>query len=141
MKNLKIFKSTPTKVVFTLIISFVLIFLLYETIYLEKKIEKNMFDISTSDVLSITENNADFIKSLFKTSDNYADDMKNNKQLQNKIENKLKLLITNNIKYAINDNKGIVTKPNQFIYSVEQGTPLTHGTTDSGIISNIKRLW
>lgn len=109
MKNIKIFKSTPTKVIFTLIISLVLIFLLYETIHLEKKIEKNMFDISTSDVLSITENNADFIKGLFKRSDNYIADMKNNVQLQNQIENKLKLLITDNIKYAYvlyKDEKG-----------------------------------
>lgn len=43
--------------------------------------------------------------------------------------------------YAINDNKGILINPNQFIYSVEQGTPCTQGTTLSGINLNINKLW
>jgi len=46
----------------------------------------------------------------------------------------------NNTKYTLNDNNGIVINPNQLIYSVEHGTPLTQGTTDAGIISNINKL-
>jgi len=44
------------------------------------------------------------------------------------------------IKYDIKDKNGIVIKPNQLIYSIEQGTPLAQGTADSGMIPNISKL-
>jgi hypothetical protein len=50
---------------------------------------------------------------------------------------------TNNkksVRYDISDKNGIVINPNQLIYSVEHGTPLAHGTADSGIKPNINRL-
>ncbi|MGB5867231.1 MAG: GGDEF domain-containing protein [Arcobacteraceae bacterium] len=100
MSNLKLLFSSKVKMILSFIVSCILFFLLYETIYLEQKIEENMFEISTSDVLSITRNNAKSIKKLLKNSNNYIDDIKNDLSLQKNIEDKLKLLITNNIKYA-----------------------------------------
>lgn len=93
-------KNKKTKILFTLFISTILIFLLYQILYLEKKLEENMYNIATSDILEITHNNATFIKKLLTKSKNYVDTIQNDLMLQKKIEDQLKLLITENIKYA-----------------------------------------
>jgi diguanylate cyclase (GGDEF)-like protein len=74
--------------------------LLFKTVQLEQEIEKEMFLVTTSDVLYIAQNNAISIKKMLKNSDNYIEDIKNNVNLQKKIEDNIKLLITRNIKYA-----------------------------------------
>ena len=99
IKN-KLLQQPQLKVFVSLIIVLSLSFSLYITFQLESKIEKEMFEISTSDVLYITQNTANEIKKLLKNSDNYIEDIRNNVTLQNKIENKIKLLRTKNIKYA-----------------------------------------
>lgn len=94
----------------TLFISTILALLLFSTVNLEKSIEKKIFEISTSDVFSITHNSAFLISSLLKESSNYTADIKSNTFLQHKIEESLKTLITPNIKYAYllyRDNRGI----------------------------------
>ncbi len=68
-----------------------------------------MFEISTSDVLAITQNNALEIKKALRNSNNYIEDIKKDTSLQEKIEQKLKILITKNIKYSYllyKDKKG-----------------------------------
>jgi diguanylate cyclase (GGDEF)-like protein len=59
-----------------------------------------MFTIATNDVLNITQNKADHIKMILKDSDDYINDIKNNTQLQKRLEMQLKSLITPNIKYS-----------------------------------------
>jgi len=100
MKNNKILENKFIKITLSIIVASILVFILYATIELEKKIEKNMFDIATSDILSITNNNAQDIKTILFHSTNYIKDVQNNENIQNIIEKKLKLLLTNNIKYA-----------------------------------------
>ena len=100
MNTIKFLYSSKLKVFVSFLIAFILSFLLYETINLEQKIEKNMLEISTSDVFSITKNNALEIKRLLGVSDDYVKDIQANVNLQKRIEQKLKLLITSNIKYA-----------------------------------------
>jgi len=100
MQNTNLLQITPIKVIFSFVIVAILAFLLYEILHLEQRVEKNMLDISTSDVLSITKNNANSIKNLLKGSDSYIDEIKEDEFLQKQIENKLKLLITENIQYA-----------------------------------------
>jgi len=100
MNNRKFLQITPLKTLVTFFFVAILSFLLYEVLNLEQRVEKNMLDISTSDVLSITKNNANSIKQLLKKSDNYIEDIKGDELLQKRIENKLKLLITDNIQYA-----------------------------------------
>jgi len=82
------------------IISFLLLFLLYETTQLEKKIEKEMLESSTSDIFSIAQNNAYLIKKTLEGKGNFTKSLISNNYLQKKIENQLKMLITKNIKYA-----------------------------------------
>jgi len=100
MNTIKYLYSAKLKVIVSFLIALILFFLLYETINLEQKIEKNMIEISTSDVFSITRNNALEIKRLLGSSDNYVKDIQKNINLQKRIEQRLKLLITSNIKYA-----------------------------------------
>ncbi len=94
----------------TFIISAILALLLFSTVNLEKSIEKKLFEISISDVFSITNNSAFSIHSLLKESTDYTSDIKQNSSLQHKIEESLKTLITPNIKYAYllyRDNRGV----------------------------------
>jgi len=91
-------------------ISSVLILLLFATFKLEESIEKKMFEISTSDVFSITQNSTLYIESLLKESSHYSLDIKKDLSLQHKIEENLKILLTPNIKYAYliyKDHRGI----------------------------------
>ena len=100
MAKINLIKNSRQQLILSVVISSILLFLLYKTINLEKEIEEEMFKISTSDVFVITQNSADAIKKLLYKSDNYIQDIKKSSQLQNSIEKKTKLLITNNIKYA-----------------------------------------
>jgi len=93
-------KNSKQKLIVSLLVSTLLLFLLYVTFVFEKKIEREMFTLSTSDVFSITQNNAIAIKNILEDSHDYVNDIKNNLTFQQKIENNIKLLITNNIKYA-----------------------------------------
>lgn len=110
MKRKIFFKNPLYLLILTTVLSFILLFLLYGIIKIEKNIEEKMFEISTSDVLAITQNSAKSIQLLLKDSTNYSDDIKRDTSLQEKIEESLKILLTNNIKYAYllyKDNKGI----------------------------------
>ena len=109
MKN-KFFIKKPIYLIIVIsIISFALFFLLYGIVKLEEKIEKKMIEISTVDVLTITDNSARSIKDLLKNK-NYVKEMQNNPKTQREIEKILELLITSNIKYSYllyKDEKGI----------------------------------
>lgn len=94
----------------SLVVGLVLMALLYATVKLEEKVEEKMFEISTSDVLQITQNNANLIKGYLSFSNNYIKDIQHDTTLQRKIEEHLKNLPTKNIKYAYllyRDNNGI----------------------------------
>lgn len=91
-------------------ISFILLFLLFATMRLEKSIESKIFEISTSDLFSIASNNANLIHDLLSKSGHYAEEIKKNSTLQHKIEENLKTLVTPHIKYAYllyRDNRGV----------------------------------
>ena len=110
MNNKLFFKYPFYFIIPILIISAILALLLFTTVSLEKSIEKKIFEISTSDVFSITNNSANYIQSLLKESTNYTDDININPLLQHNIEDSLKTLITPNIKYAYllyRDPKGV----------------------------------
>lgn len=90
-----------TIIIFTL--ACFLIFLLFLVFEYEKQIEQDMFKVATSDVLQITNNKAEHIKKMLKkhtSSDNYIKNIKKNTLLQQKLEQHLKNLITENIKYS-----------------------------------------
>lgn len=109
MKN-RYFIKNPIYLIFaTLVISLVLFFLLYGIIKLEEKIEKKMIEMSTVDVLSITNNSASSIKNILENK-NYINEIQSNNEIHGEIEKILELLITSNIKYAYllyKDEKGI----------------------------------
>jgi len=97
-------------IAFSLLISISLGILLYGTIKLEKKFEKKMLDISTSDVISISKNSSEVITSLLKDSKDYVTDIKTNPKLYKIIEGNLSILLTKNIKYAYllyRDKRGV----------------------------------
>jgi len=75
MNNKLFFKYPFYFIIPILIISAILALLLFTTVSLEKSIEKKIFEISTSDVFSITNNSANYIQSLLKESTNYTDDI------------------------------------------------------------------
>lgn len=100
MKN-KIFLQNPLYLIILVsVISTILVLLLHGTVKLEHKIEDKIIEISTSDVLTITQNNGVMIKHILKNSTNYIEDIKRNPFYQSAIEENLKLLLTKNIKYA-----------------------------------------
>lgn len=93
-----------------IVIASILLFLLLATMRLEKSIETKIFEISTSDVFSITHNSATYIETLLKESTHFSEDIKKNSFLQRKIEESLKTLLTPHIKYAYllyRDNRGV----------------------------------
>lgn len=81
-------------------ISTLLLLLFVGATKLEKEFSEKMVDISTSDIISISHNSAKSIENLLLLSDDYVKDIKENKTLQNSIEEYLRILITNNIKYS-----------------------------------------
>ncbi|MEZ4694103.1 MAG: hypothetical protein R2837_08970 [Aliarcobacter sp.] len=97
-------------IVLSVIVSFLLLLLLYGTIKLEEKIETKMVSISTIDVLAIVKNSATLIQDTLDKNQNLSEQILNDENLQNKIEKKLELLITPNIKYAYllyKDSRGV----------------------------------
>ena len=110
MRMKSLFKNPFYLLVPIVVITSILFFLLLVTLRLEKSIETKIFEISTSDVFSITHNSARYIESLFQGQTNYIDDIKNNEFIQHKIEMSLKTLLTPHIKYAYllyRDDRGI----------------------------------
>lgn len=108
----KIFNMTRSfyLIVLSVIVSFLLLLLLYGTIKLEEKIETKMVSISTIDVLAIVKNSATLIQDTLDKNQNLSEQILNDENLQNKIEKKLELLITPNIKYAYllyKDSRGV----------------------------------
>ena len=88
----------------------VLAILLYGILRLEESMESKMVEISTTDVLHITQNSANRITSLLRQDMSYLSQIEKNSHLRYEIEQKLEVLITNNIKYAYllyRDNLGI----------------------------------
>ncbi len=97
----KLFLKKPLYLIFSAsIISIVLIILLNFTIKLENKFEEKMLNISTSDILSISNNVANFIVKSLETNNISVKMILENKNIQKDLENKLKTLLTNNIKYS-----------------------------------------
>lgn len=110
MKNKFLIRNPLSLIILSLIISLCMGFLLYGTIVLEKKLEKKMLEISTSDVITISKNSSKNIYSLLENSENYIKDIKNNESLHSSIERNLSILLTKNIKYAYliyKDSRGV----------------------------------
>jgi len=110
MRNKLFIKNPKYLALLFLAVSLILGLLLYATVKLEKIIEEKIIDISTSDVLSIAQNNAKTIHFILKDSVNYIEDIKINSKYQLEIEEHLKTLLTKNIKYAYllyRDKKGV----------------------------------
>ena len=110
MHKKPLFKNPFYMLVPIIVIASILLFLLLATMRLEKSIETKIFEISTSDVFSITHNSATYIETLLKESTHFSEDIKKNSFLQRKIEESLKTLLTPHIKYAYllyRDNRGV----------------------------------
>ena len=110
MHKKPLFKKPFYMLIPIIAISSILLFLLFATMRLEKSIETKIFEISTSDVFSITHNSAIYIETLLKESTHFSEDIKKNSFLQRKIEESLKTLLTPHIKYAYllyRDNRGV----------------------------------
>lgn len=107
-----LFIKNPIYLIFlALFVSLIFTLLLYSTIKLEDNITKKMMEISTADVISITNNNASFIDKSFNfTFQKYAKELEKNETLRKQIEKNLSFLLTSNIKYAYllyRDDRGI----------------------------------
>lgn len=107
-----LFIKNPIYLIFLVIfVSLIFSLLLYGTIKLEKNITQKMIEISTSDVISITNNNVTYIeKSLQLSQKSYSKELETNPNLRTQIEENLALLLTSNIKYAYliyKDSRGI----------------------------------
>lgn len=97
-------------IVSTIVISFILGFLLYGTIKLEDKISEKMIEISTSDVITIANNSASLIEKLLNKEENYVKQLLQDEVLRQLIETKLQVMLTQNIKYSYllyKDSRGI----------------------------------
>lgn len=84
----------------TSIIVSLLVYLLLTIFKYEKMIEQDIFKISTSDVLQITDHKALYIKDILKDSDNYINEIKTDEKLRLNLEKYIHNLITDNIKYS-----------------------------------------
>ena len=107
-----LFIKNPIYLIFlALFVSLIFTLLLYSTVKLEDNITKKMMEISTADVISITNNNASFIDNSFKsTFQKYSKELEKNETLRKQIEKNLSFLLTSNIKYAYllyRDDRGI----------------------------------
>lgn len=100
MKNRLIMKKPIYLISITLIISTLLTILFFGTVHVEKEFSNKMIDISTSDIISISDNSAKSISLLLENSDDFAKDIISNKKLKKDIEKNLKVLLTKNIKYT-----------------------------------------
>lgn len=109
MKSRLFIKNPIYLILLSLSIATILILLLFGTFKLEDKIEDKMFEISTLDVISITQNSANNIEKLLNSQENYISQIQKNMSLRHHIEKNLELLLTKNIKYAYmiyRDKKG-----------------------------------
>jgi diguanylate cyclase (GGDEF)-like protein len=77
-----------------------LLFILYGVNQVQEQFEQKMLDVTTSDIIAITQNTKKSIQKDLGLSKNYPDTIKNNLKLQETIDEKLSTLITKNIKYA-----------------------------------------
>ena len=106
----KFFIKNPLYLILsTLIIALVLVLLLYTTVKLEEKIEKQMIEISTSDVMAIVHNSANTIKNQLDRQSSFSEQILSNEALARDIEKNLTILLTQNIKYSYllyKDKKG-----------------------------------
>lgn len=100
MKNRLFIKNPIYLIILTLLVSAVLVLLLYGTLKLEDKIEDKMFEISTLDVISITDNSAKYIKKRLSGDKDYIYELQTNEAIRQDVEKHLEILLTNNIKYA-----------------------------------------
>lgn len=101
MKKFSLLRNPSVIISLCIFLFFTFIILLYGTIKLEKKISDRMIEITTSDVISIVNNNALVIETFL--NENSISDIKlikNDSYLYKKIEDNLNLLLTSNIKYA-----------------------------------------
>ncbi len=97
----KIFFRKPLYLIFSAsFIAFILFILLNYTITLEEKFEQKMIDISTNDIISISNNVAISISKTLETTKNPVQTILENTNIQENLDYKLKTLLTNNIKYA-----------------------------------------
>jgi hypothetical protein len=100
MKKFLFIKNPVYLIFFALLVSFIFTLLLYSTIKLEDNITKKMMEISTSDVISIANNNVSFIDKSFKSiTQSYAKELSNNQTLREEIEKNLSLLLTYNLNF------------------------------------------
>ncbi|RXJ59938.1 putative bifunctional diguanylate cyclase/phosphodiesterase [Candidatus Marinarcus aquaticus] len=109
MKTRFFIKNPIYLILLTLSIATILILLLFGTFKLEDKIEDKMFEISTLDVISITQNSANNIENLLNPEKDYISQIQKDMPLRHHIEKNLELLLTKNIKYAYviyRDKKG-----------------------------------
>ncbi len=98
--NSSLFKNNYFLVGIMFLTASFLSFLLYTIFEYEKNIEKDMFKVATTDVMHITRNKAEYIKTILEGSDDYIKDIKNDVKLQKILEINLHNLLTENIKYA-----------------------------------------
>lgn len=97
----KIFLKKPLYLIFSAsFVSVILLILLNYTLILEEKFEQKMIDISTNDIISISNNVASSISKILDTTKNPVQSILENQNIQENLDYKLKTLLTNNIKYA-----------------------------------------
>ncbi|WP_373070590.1 GGDEF domain-containing protein [Sulfurimonas sp.] len=86
--------------IFGSVIVFSLVFLLILIFRYEENIEEDIFKISTTDIFQITQHKASYIKTILGSSQSYIDEVKSDSALRKQLEENVKNLLTDNIKYA-----------------------------------------
>jgi len=99
-KFLKLLKHKYVISILILVVSSVLIILLNIIYEYEKKIENEMFKVSTSDVFEITQHKAAYIKNMLLGSDDFIKVIVSNEKIRKTLEKNIENLITKNIKYS-----------------------------------------
>ncbi|RXJ88736.1 GGDEF domain-containing protein [Arcobacter sp. CECT 8983] len=66
----------------------------------EERFEKKVLEVVTADIIGIIKNTANSIENNLEGSENYIETIKKSKMTQINLENKLSVLLTENIKYA-----------------------------------------
>lgn len=110
MTNRFFLKRPLYLIVLTSIISIILLLLLSSTIQLEEKLEKKMIELSTGDIVRISNNTAKSIADLMVDKKDFVNELAYNTNIQKNIENKISTLLTDNIKYSYllyKDKKGV----------------------------------
>ena len=100
MKNTLFLRKPLYLIILTAAISTLLVALFFGTSKLEKEFGEKMVDISTSDIISISNNSARSIQNLLDKHNDYISDILMDEALQKNIEKNLEVLLTENIKYA-----------------------------------------